>query len=242
MRLKARFAWWLMPRVLRGAGAIKLLYEDQFGAFKTPELERKTRVFHNLVPLAPFRHEESAERYLLLLGHPWLLKGVDLAIRAFLEVADRYPDFHLRIVGYCPNPKEFETLAQGHPRIHLVPGGVPHTEAIGLINRSFALLLPSRTEGMGRVLLEAMAASKPLIGSRVDGIPRVIRHGVNGLLFESGDAHDLAQQIGKLLADPLYARSLGDNAKADVHARLSPEAYTSEYLDFMRVAAFKGAA
>jgi glycosyltransferase involved in cell wall biosynthesis len=237
MRLKARFAWFLMPRVLRRAGAIKLLYDGQFGEFSTPELLRKTRVFHNLVPLAPFRHEPSAERYLLLLGHPWLLKGVDLAIRAFLEVSDRHPDFHLRVVGYCPNPEEFEKLAGGNPRIHLQGGGVPHSEAIGLINGCFALLLPSRTEGMGRVLLEAMAASKPLIGSRVDGIPRIIRHEQNGLLFTSDDAADLARQIDRLMSDPQFARQLGENAKVDVHERLSPEAYTSQYFDFLEAAA-----
>jgi len=242
MRLKARFAWFLMPRVLRGAGAIKLLYEDQFGAFATPELLRKTRVFHNLVPLAPFRHETSQERYLLLLGHPWLLKGVDLAIKAFLEVSDKHPDFHLRVVGYCPNPDEFVKLAGGHPRIHLDGGGVPHTEAIGLINKCFALLLPSRTEGMGRVLLEAMAASKPLIGSRVDGIPRIIRHEQNGLLFESGNAADLARQLDRLMSDPASARQLGENAKADVHERLSPEAYTRQYFEFLEAAAQRSGA
>lgn len=241
MGLKAKAAWWLMPRVLRGAGAIKLLYEDQFGTFKTPELVRKTCVFHNLVPLASFKHEDSTERYLLLLGHPWLLKGVDLAIRAFLEVSDKHPEFHLRIVGYCPNPDEFVKLARGHPRIHLVPGGVPHPDAIRLINGCFALLLPSRTEGMGRVLLEAMAASKPLVGSRVDGIPRVIRHEQNGLLCESNNAEDLARQIDRLMAEPSFARKLGENAFADVHTRLSPAAYTSAYLDFLRRATLRPA-
>lgn len=237
MRLKERFAMFLMPRVLRNAGAIKLLYEDQFGKFATPELLGKTHVFHNLVPLAPFRNEPSEERYLLLLGHPWYLKGVDLAIRAFRELADKYPDFHLRVVGYNPNPAEFEQLAGGHPRIHLDGAGVPHTEAIGLINRCYALLLCSRTEGMGRVLLEAMAAAKPLVGSRVDGIPRIVRHEQNGLLFDSNDADDLARQLDRLMGDPAFARRLGDNAKTDVHVRLSPEAYTSQYFEFLEAAA-----
>jgi glycosyltransferase involved in cell wall biosynthesis len=113
---------------------------------------------------------------------------------------------------------------------------VPHREAIGLINRCHALLLPSRTEGMGRVLLEAMAASKPLVGARVDGIPRIIRHDQNGLLFESGNASDLARQLEKLLGDPAYARRLGENAWTDVHERLSPAAYETAYFDFLHAA------
>ena len=234
VKLKAKTAMWLMPRVMRGAGAIKLLYEEQIGKFSTPALERKARVFHDLVPLGSFRNEQPAERYLLLLGHPWLLKGADVAINAFLSIAESHPDCHLRVVGYCPNPEAFIDLARGHPRIHFVPSGVPHQEAVRLINGCFALLLPSRTEGMGRVLLEAMAASKPIIGSRVDGIPRVIHHGENGLLFESENSTDCARQIDRLLGDEDFARTLGSKGHADVHSRLSPAAYTRIYLDFMR--------
>ncbi|MBX5461136.1 MAG: glycosyltransferase family 4 protein [Steroidobacteraceae bacterium] len=237
MRAKAQFADFIMPRVLKRAAAIKLLYEAQLGDLATPELLAKTHVFHNLVPLEPFRSQASEERYFILLGHPWLLKGVDLAIQAFLEVSERHPEYHLRVVGYCPNPEPFEKLAAGHPRIHLQPAGVPHSEAIGLINRSFALLLPSRTEGMGRVLLEAMAASKPVVGACVDGIPRVIRHEQNGLLFECGNAKDLARQLDRLMSDPEFARRLGENAKADVHTRLSPEAYQVAYVTFLGIAA-----
>jgi glycosyltransferase involved in cell wall biosynthesis len=237
MRVKAKLAKALMPRVLRRAAAIKLLYEAQLGQFESPDLLRKTHVFHNLVPLDPFRPEPCEQPYLLLLGHPWLLKGADLAIRAFLQESEKFPEFHLHIVGYCPNPAQFEKLAGGHPRIHLHPAGVVHREAVGLINRCFALLLPSRTEGMGRVLLEAMAAAKPIVGAHVDGIPRVIRHEQNGLLFESGNAQDLAVQLRRLMADTAFARSLGENGWADVHQRLSPAAYEAAYLQFLAAAA-----
>lgn len=238
MRAKARLAFAIMPRVLRRASAIKLLYEAQLGEMASPALLRKTHVFHNLVPLDVFHEAQSGERYFLLLGHPWLLKGADIAIRAFRKVSEAHPEFHLRIVGYCPNPEMFERMAAGHPRIHLQPAGVPHSDAIELINRCFALLLPSRTEGMGRVLLEAMAAAKPLVGSRVDGIPRVILHEQNGLLFESGDVDGLAAAMERLMTDEDFARRLGRFAKSDVHARLSPEAYELAYHEFLR----KGAA
>lgn len=237
LRVKAKLALGLMPGVLRRAAGIKLLYESQLGQLESPELLRKTRVFHDLVPLEAFHPEDCQQQYLLLLGHPWLLKGVDLAIEAFLRLCDRYPRLHLRIVGYCPNPAQFEKLAQGHPRIHLQPAGVEHTEAIGLVNRCYALLLPSRTEAMGRVLLEAMAAAKPIIGARVDGIPRVIRPEHNGLLFECGNAADLAAQIERIVADPELARVLGENGRADVHQRLSPTAYETAYLQFLQSAA-----
>jgi glycosyltransferase involved in cell wall biosynthesis len=105
------------------------------------------------------------------------------------------------------------------------------------VNRCFALLLPSRTEAMGRVLLEAMAAGKPIVGARVDGIPRVIRPDHNGLLFECGNVEDLAAQLERLMADPAFARALGENGRADVHERLSPTAYETAYLQFLKSAA-----
>lgn len=242
MRAKARLALGIMPRVLRRAAAIKLLYEAQLGALETPQLLAKTHVFHDLVPLEPFQAEPSDERFLLLLGHPWLLKGVDLAIDAFKRLADRFPDYHLRVVGYCPNPEGFERLAGGHPRIHLNPAGVPHSEAISLINRCAALILPSRTEAMGRVLLEAMAARKPVVGARVDGIPRVIQHESNGLLFECGNAQDLADQLARVMGDAELARKLGEQGRLDVSARFSPQAYESAYFAFMHAAAGQCAA
>jgi len=68
-------------------------------------------------------------------------------------------------------------------------------------------VLPSANEGMGRVLVEAMAAGVPVIGTRVGGIPSVIADGECGLLVEPGDVAGLSGAIGKLLADgPLAAR------------------------------------
>ena len=69
------------------------------------------------------------------------------------------------------------------------------------------VILPSANEGMGRVLVEAMAAGVPVVATRVGGIPSVVADGECGLLVEPGDVAGLAGAIGKLLADrPLAAR------------------------------------
>ncbi|MGH7408686.1 MAG: glycosyltransferase, partial [Candidatus Methylomirabilales bacterium] len=70
-------------------------------------------------------------------------------------------------------------------------------------------VLPSANEGMGRVLVEAMAAGVPVIGTRVGGIPSVIADGECGLLVEPGDVVGLSGAIGKLLADGLLAARMG---------------------------------
>jgi glycosyltransferase involved in cell wall biosynthesis len=71
------------------------------------------------------------------------------------------------------------------------------------------LVLPSLNEGMGRVLVEAMAAGKPVVASRVGGIPDLVRHGVTGFLVPPADEKALADGIKKLLSDPEKAFVMG---------------------------------
>ena len=70
-------------------------------------------------------------------------------------------------------------------------------------------VLPSLNEGMGRVLVEAMAAGKPVVGSNVGGIPDLIKNGQNGFLFESGDINGLSNAIEKLLLDKNMRHAMG---------------------------------
>lgn len=74
-------------------------------------------------------------------------------------------------------------------------------------------VLPSLNEGMGRVLVEAMAASKPIVASHTGGIPDLVKHEENGLLVTPGSEHALAAAIDRLLKDPAEARAMGQNGK-----------------------------
>jgi glycosyltransferase involved in cell wall biosynthesis len=75
------------------------------------------------------------------------------------------------------------------------------------------LVLPSLNEGMGRVLVEAMAAGKPVVASDVGGIPDLVRHGETGYLVPPADEKALSDSIKKLLADPGNAWEMGQQGK-----------------------------
>jgi glycosyltransferase involved in cell wall biosynthesis len=97
------------------------------------------------------------------------------------------------------------------------------------MERSMILALPSRTEGMGRVLLEAMAAGKPIIASDVDGIPHYVRDGYNGLLFRPGDAGDLAEKLRRLLSDGALREHLGRNGLGLARTKYDEVVYAEEF-------------
>ena len=74
--------------------------------------------------------------------------------------------------------------------------------------------LPSMNEGMGRVLVEAMAAGKAVVASNVGGIPDLVHHGQNGFLVEPGDVNGLSAAIEKLLADENLRHAMGKKGQA----------------------------
>jgi glycosyltransferase involved in cell wall biosynthesis len=75
-------------------------------------------------------------------------------------------------------------------------------------------VLPSMMEGMGRALVEAMAAGKPVIGTRVGGIPDLVKDGYNGFLVEPGEVSGLAQAIHKLVGDEDLRKTMGERGMA----------------------------
>jgi glycosyltransferase involved in cell wall biosynthesis len=78
-------------------------------------------------------------------------------------------------------------------------------------------VLPSLNEGMGRVLVEAMAAGKPIVASNVGGIPDLVQHGHNGLLVPPGDDQALAAAIRQLINDPAKAKMMGQRGRERCH-------------------------
>lgn len=204
---------------------VHLLYPAQLDAF--PLLRKVPReIFHEFVPVSAVpRHRGGGDPYILLVGAPWYLKGADLLIAAFRRLAPDFPGVRLKILGHFPDRAGLEALAAGMERIEIVPAK-HYEEALEFISRASVLVLPSRCEGMGRVLLEAMAAGVPVIGSNVGGIPSLVRDGENGFLFLNGDVDALERRLRQLLSDPDLREKMG-RADTKWPMRSSTRAYTS---------------
>ena len=95
--------------------------------------------------------------------------------------------------------------------------------------KAFVLVLLSMFEGLGRVIIEAMATGTPVIGSRVGGIPELVEDGVRGFLVPPGDQKALAEKIRWILNNPEEAREMGSRARLFAAKLFSTETYVMGY-------------
>jgi len=182
--------------------------------------------------------ESSAEArfpagFLLFVGRFTEKKGAIYAIRALPRVLERRPDLGLVIIGYGELEEELraEVKRLGVGRFVLFEGRKTHAEIGRYLRSCRVAVVPSivdsrgETEGMPTVVVESLASGTRVVGSRVDGIPDVIRHGENGWLCREKDPEDLADKILLALDEPRDS-DLGRNS-----------ASTADGLDWSVVAA-----
>lgn len=178
-------------------------------------------------PGAPFR--------LLIVTRLQRHKGVDIAIRALAELKDSR--VVLRVVGEGDEQyaEELRRLAQQLGISNRVewPGKIAREHLAEEYRRASLLLVPSRYEPFGIVLIEAMASGLPIAASNVGGIPHVVNGGECALLVEAGDAAALARAITDLAGNPDEMRRLSEAGL--IRAReFDAEAGVGKWLDRYR--------
>lgn len=156
--------------------------------------------------------------------HP--TKNIDVLIDAFALIADT-TDTRLVVIGEGHDRPRLEARIHEHrlaERIHLV-GFIPH--AARYLAAFDIFVLPSHTEALGYVLLEAGHARLPVIATRVGGIPDIITHRKTGLLVPPGHAPALADSLRALLADPTTQQRLAAALHTHVTTTFAPAAMYS---------------
>lgn len=231
-RLEAanRIAYRLAHRVLGNSVAVTRLLRDSDGV-------RESRILHlpNFVDESAFTPPEPAEvaslrRELRLpddaevvgcIARLVVIKGHDILLNAFSQVARRRPRLHLVLIGDGSYRQELERLAQSlgiADRTHFA-GYRPN---IPNLNHLFDVAaLASRSEGFPNALVEAMAAARPVVATDVGGNPDAVRP-PTGILVPPVDANAFALALERLLADEPLRRSMGQAAvrvaRAEYHA------------------------
>lgn len=178
---------------------------------------------------------------ILFAGRVIPIKRILGLTRAFARIAPQIPAAQLRIAGelrtesaYVESVCAFIQQAGLGGRIHLL-GQLSETEILDEFARCDLLALSSAQENLPMVIAQAMAASKPVVATRVGGVAEMVRDGETGLLCAAGDVDGLADALLRLLRDPSLRKRMGrtghrfalDNYHADVVARRTCRAYQS---------------
>lgn len=161
-------------------------------------------------------------------------KAVDVLIASWPEILRRIPDAELVIAG---DGSLRDSLADAAARLGVAPsvrflGALSRPAVARLLDDSSLLVLPSRSEGLGRVVMEAHARGRPAVGTRVGGIPEQIEDGVTGVLVPPEDSAALADAVAGLLADRDRLAGMGNTAHRRVMGRDPIDQYEEHVSEF----------
>ncbi len=158
------------------------------------------------------------EDVLLYVGRLERLKGVDILLRATAQLETR-TDIKLLIVGGSGNSPETERLKALATELRLgdkvqFVGSVPHTDLPTYYNAADVCVLPSHYESFGLAALEASACGRPVVASRVGGLPSVVLDGQTGYLVAWRCPGAFLSRLELLLANARLRRQMGNAARA----------------------------
>ncbi len=164
------------------------------------------------------------------------LKGLHHLIRAFAAVAGKHPAARLIIAGQGKEEHNLRQLTRDcglSDHVSFV-GHLEQSVLAALIKNAIAFVLPSLTEGLGRVAIEAQLLGKPVIASRVGGIPEIITDGITGLLTAPGDEQALSRAMLDLLEQPQAAEKMGQAGQQAVLQKFNYATYYQSYYDMLK--------
>lgn len=136
-------------------------------------------------------------------------------LAAWKKVVSKVPHAHLFLVGDGQLRAAMEQIVsrEGIPNVHFLGFRNDVPQFLGATD---LFVLSSRREGLPRSLMEAMAASKPVVATNVRGSRDLVKHGKTGLLVDLGDVDGLAEALLRLIRDPELRRRMGETGRAKV--------------------------
>lgn len=150
----------------------------------------------------------------MIVGHVGALddahKGQSLLLRAARRIANTHPHVMFWLVGRGRDEDMLREVAGDLTNVRFCGWADNIADYYAAMD---VFVYPSRYEALGSANIEAMSFGLPVVAACVDGIPEVIRHEENGLLFRAGDVSDLTRQLCRTIENRPLRRSLGDAAR-----------------------------
>ncbi len=232
----------LARRGLRGADGVRTISGYTSRVVRSAGVE-PSATFAAFMDLEPFLAEPPAQLperpTALFVGVLERYKAVDVLADAWRLAAPRVPGALLHVVGRGTLNEVPARLVAELPEQTRWTEVLPTPEVAHALDDSTVLVLPSRSEGLGRVIVEAFCRGRGVVGSRVGGIPDLVRDGESGLLVPPEEPAALADALVRVLSDRGLADRLGAAARVAVEPWLaSPEEYARQIRDLVENVVF----
>jgi glycosyltransferase involved in cell wall biosynthesis len=191
------------------------------------------------IPIPPNAHNESGR--VLFVGRLSLEKGIGVLLDAwdFVLKHNKVAGASLRMVGEGPEkPRILDFINRKNQTARVtVEGHCPAKDVTEKMMESGFLVFPSTWyEGMPMTMLEAYRCGLPIVASRMGAMQEIVTDGVTGLLFEPGNAQDLAEKIDWMLLHPQECLRMGLNARREYEQKYTPEKNYEMLIDIYRTA------
>lgn len=185
------------------------------------------------VPQAPFYSSHrigsaDGEKTAFCTTSAMPYKGVETLLLATAMARRCHHGLRLKIAGNIPGSMVWPRLSDMQQRLRLTDavtwlGPLDAKRLAAELERATLYVLPSHIENTPNALIEAMLVGVPSIAAAVGGVPSLIAHGVDGVLYQDSEPAALAGAMTRLLDDPIRADDLGARAAAQAHCRHDPE-------------------
>jgi len=178
-------------------------------------------------------------KVVLFVGRLHSQKGIDLLQDQIDSIAPTGTDRRLLLVGDGPLRKRLEswTNSIGHDRVRLLPW---QSNVAPLMRACRLLVLPSRYEGMPNVVLEAMAAGRPVVCSDIEGSKQLLGHARESQVFRTGNSEAMKNLVEQFLSDEDLSEKIGEDNQARARNDFSVAAMVDAYRGFYRTVLAEG--
>jgi glycogen(starch) synthase len=198
-----------------------------------PDLSPRSSVIHNGIESATFPPARiPADMFrVLYLGRLAEQKGIDVLLNAMAVVIRRFPRARLVIAGDGPKRADLEdqVVRLGLSQSIEFLGWVAPQRVPRVISSASMLVIPSRWEGLPNVALQAGLMGRPVVGSRVGGLPEIVDHQQTGILVPPENSDVLSEAIIRLLQNPDTASQMGQAARVKIEREFGWEQYVDSY-------------
>lgn len=229
-RWRKRLFYGMSTKIICNSNAAKT---DIVEVFKIDP--KKVFVVYNAIR-EDFRKSTPQEKeQIIYAGRLYLIKGVDILIKAMPTILKSFPHLKLLIIGDDEGSGEYDKLNSLAENLEVKKnisflGNCSKELVIEKFSESYCTVVPSRAESFGYVVIESFSVGTPVIGTKTTGISEIVRDGMDGFLFEKENHKQLANKILTLLENRELRKQFSENCRNRFLEKFEVKKVTSRFI------------